>query len=164
MAGVSITINHHGALDALTRLAERTDDLRPALRVVGEIVLESIQRNFEEHRSPEGQPWAGLSSAYERWKTEKKGRNAADILILNRDLLGSIAYRVHPDRVVIGTGPHIAYAAIHQLGGKTGRGQAATMPARPFMGFRDEDWPEIRRAVEAFLARRQGYPIRHPCR
>lgn len=153
MAGTSITIKDHGALDALSRLAERTDDLRPALRVVGEIVLESIQRNFEEHRSPEGVPWADLSSAYERWKTEKRGRNAADILILSRDLLGSIACRVHPDRVVVGTGPYIVYAAIHQFGGATGRAHSATMPARPFMGIRDEDWPKIRRAVETFLLR-----------
>jgi phage virion morphogenesis protein len=153
MAGTSIEIRvkDQGVSDLLTRLQHRIGNLRPALQVVGEIVVESIQRNFEEHQSPKKQRWKDLSPAYERWKTQKMGRNADDVLILSRDLMGSIAYKAYSDKVVIGTGPYIVYAAIHQFGGKTGRGHAATMPARPFMGVRDEDWPSIRSAIEAFL-------------
>lgn len=148
---IEITVKDKEVTNLLTRLSRKLGNLKPVLSVIGEIVVESIQRNFEEHRSPTGGRWKELSPAYEKWKTEHKGRNAEDILILHRDLMGSIKPKIYPDKVVVSTGPHIVYAAIHQFGGKTGKGHKTTIPARPYMGVREEDWPAIRSAIKTFL-------------
>lgn len=144
-SAIAIQVNDAEVRQLLARLAERTSNLRPPMAAIGEIVVESVQRNFEEHRSPDGKTWAPLSDRYARWKSTKKGRNLSDILLLNRVLMGSIHHRAERDRVAIGT--NIVYGAIHQFGGRTGRGHAATMPARPFLGVRDDDWVEIRDVI-----------------
>jgi phage virion morphogenesis protein len=43
----------------------------------------------------------------------------------------------------VDVGTDIVYAAIHQFGGETGRGNKTIIPARPFLGVREEDWAEI---------------------
>ena len=65
--------------------------------------------------------------------------------------MGSIHPEAHPDRAEIGT--DMIYAAIHQFGGLAGRGHVVEIPARPYLGVRDEDWPEIKDAVLAFLVK-----------
>lgn len=151
MAGVSISIDidDSGVRTALAGLSARMNDLRPVMAEFGEILLESVQRNFEEHRAPDGTPWKPLSKRYGRWKASRKGRKLTDILLLNRILKGSIHPKVESRQVVVGT--NTVYAAIHQFGGTTGRKHAAMMPARPFLGFRADDMKEIREAIEGFL-------------
>lgn len=151
MAGatVAIDIKDDEIRRLFARLVNRVRSPEPALREIGEIVTESVLRNFEEHRSPEGKPWKPLSKRYREWKEKKKGRSAADILILDRILMGSIHPQIEPTRVLIGT--NMVYAAIHQFGGETGRNHAAVMPARPFLGVRNEDWSEIREVLERHI-------------
>lgn len=117
MAGVSLEIDVRDeqirqSLDAVLRSLANP---RPALAEIGELVVESVQRNFEEHRSPSGEKWAELSPRYKKWKVEKRGKNAEDILILNRILMGGIHWEVRGSSVTIGTPAE--YAAIHQFGG-----------------------------------------------
>ena len=188
MAGASleITVRDSGVRELLGRIMQRLGTLRPAMSLLGEIAVESVQRNFEEHRSPEGTPWQALSARYARWKTTKKGRSAADILILDRTLMGSIHPEVQDDRVLVGT--NVVYSRIHQLGGKieksarrstvyfhqdkkTGKvgnrfvkagksniardvsigAHAIQMPARPYLGLREEDWPRMRDALTTYI-------------
>lgn len=153
MAGAQITlrVNDEAARRLFEALASRCRNPRPALAAVGDILIESVQRNFEEKRSPDGKPWKPVSAAYAAWKTRHKGREASDILVLNRILMGSIHRQAASDRVVIGT--NVPYAAVHQFGGRTGRKRSATMPARPFLGVRQSDWAEIKEVVSLFLTR-----------
>jgi len=144
MAGVSIQIdirdeqvrqNFDSMLRALT-------NPRPALAEIGELVVESVQRNFEEHRAPDGTAWTPLSPAYKKWKVEKKGRNASDILILNRILMGSVHWKIFDNEVRIGT--PIVYGRRHQLGDDI-------MPKREYLGIRDSDWPKINGILSRFI-------------
>jgi phage virion morphogenesis protein len=152
-AFLQIEVKDQGLTDLVNRITGHMSDMTPVFSEIGEVVAESVQRNFEEHRSPEGKKWEELSPGYAVWKA-KKGRNAADILILNRILMGSIHPKAERDRVQVGT--NVVYAAVHQFGIgrrsnlKTKREMGA-IPARPFLGVRDDDWPEIRAAVEEFL-------------
>ena len=100
----------------------------------------------------------------------------SDILIFNRILMGSIHPEASSDKVEVGT--NIVYAAVHQFGfsgnvsvsgygrgdwasvGRSGASVQGTVrshsrkmeiPARPFLGVRDDDWPEIKTAVLEFL-------------
>jgi phage virion morphogenesis protein len=125
-------------------------DMTPVMREIGEIVDESVQRNFEEHRAPDGTPWAPLAESTRRQKA-KRGRNPDDILIMSRILMGSLHPEAYPDRMEMGT--DIIYAAIHQFGGLAGRGHSVEIPERPFLGVRDEDWLEIKAAVLVFLVK-----------
>jgi phage virion morphogenesis protein len=82
---------------------------------IGDTIVESIQRNFEEARSPELQPWAKLSKRYLEWKVGVKKRKAGNILRLNNILYNSIHPEPSRRRVIVGT--NVPYAAIHQFGG-----------------------------------------------
>jgi phage virion morphogenesis protein len=143
-AAVTIHIDDSEVRQALNELGKRMDDLTPAMQDIGETILESVQRNFEEHCGPDLIQWTRLSKKYEKWKTEKKGRNASDILILNRVLMGSINPQPEPRQVTVGT--NVKYAAIHQFGSTNGK-----TPARPFLGIRNSDWPEINDAINGYL-------------
>jgi len=141
---INVVVNSYQVTQMLTRLRGRVNNPRPIMAEIGEIVVESVQRNFEEHQSPDGARWAALSDKYAAWKVGVKGRNADDILILNRILMGSIHKTASAHEVRIGT--NIDYAATHQLGDAT-----RNIPARPFLGIRDDDWPEIEAAIQRHL-------------
>ena len=163
----------------LRRLQARMDDMRPAARVIGEIVVESVQRNFEAGGRPA--PWKPLS---ETTKTRRraKGKWPGQILVVHGvsgGLMGAVNYRAGTDRVTIGTKK--AYAAVHQFGARQGefgavmarvkshfrkiRGKRVRVkthtrhqelpwgdiPARPFLLVQDEDWAEIRRSLAELL-------------
>lgn len=153
MAGATITLTVHdeAARRLFRELGERCRNPKPALAAIGDLMVESVQRNFEEKRSPDGAPWAPVSAAYAAWKTRHKGRNADDILVLNRILMGSINRRATAREVAVGS--NMPYAAVHQFGGRTGRKGTATMPARPFLGVRESDWADIREIVTLFMTR-----------
>lgn len=139
-AQVDVTIRDKEVQALLSHIVRRVGDLQPAMALIGEIVVESVQRNFEEHRAPDGTPWAAVLPAYAAWKTEQ-GKNPDDILILNRILMGSIHRdSADKDSVVIGT--DVEYAAQHQFGDPV-----KNMPKRPFLGIRDDDWQEITAAL-----------------
>ncbi|MCX8018204.1 MAG: phage virion morphogenesis protein, partial [Rhodocyclaceae bacterium] len=61
----------------------------------------------------------------------KKGRGG--ILYQTGDLSESIASRFGRTFAEVGVSGRIPYAAIHQFGGKAGRGRKVTIPARPFL-------------------------------
>jgi phage virion morphogenesis protein len=147
MAGalVELNIDDREVKDLLDRLASRMSNLTPVMKEIGEIVTESVQTNFEEHKSPEGVAWTPLADSTKAYK-EKKGRKAEDILIMSAILLKSIHPEAYNDSVEIGT--DIVYAAVHQFGigersGISTHRRMPAIPARPFLGVREEDWTEI---------------------
>jgi len=151
MAGATfeITINDSGARDLFKRLARRVSNMTPVFAEIGEIITESVQRNFEEKVSPEGEKWAPLAAA-----TKARKRHPGEILVELGTLFSSIHPEAHRDHVSIGT--NIIYAAVHQFGIgryahlKTRRVMPA-IPARPYLGIRDDDWPEILDAIEHWI-------------
>lgn len=148
MAGVQVTIEPEGLEEiqaALNLLAERGRRLTPCLKDVGEHLLRSIDRRFDEQISPEWQPWADISDVT---KERKQGRfGEGKILTDTGRLRRSISYDASHNGLVVGT--NTIYAAIHQLGGETGIGK--TMPARPFLGLSDQDKQDILEIVAEHL-------------
>jgi phage virion morphogenesis protein len=188
-------IEDQGVLTQLAEIRERAENMRPVWANIGQILLESIMRNFLEHRAPDGAAWTPVSAGYARWKS-KKGKNPGELLTLSGRLRNSINARPENDSVTIGT--NVVYAAIHQFGGtfglrsdiSTGRvvgertqtlafdecgrfmsrktasrrktgstriviakigGHAMTMPARKFLGAREDDWGRISTALEKYI-------------
>lgn len=77
---------------------------------------------------------------------EKGGKTLTNSGRLRR----SIDYAATSDKVMVGS--NLAYARIHQLGGKTGKGHKVDMPARPYLGVSKEDMEEVRETMADFLA------------
>lgn len=142
---IQVKIEDQGLKNLLAGLQERSSNLTPVMKTIGEIVHSSVIRNFEQERSPEGVKWKpSLRALLTGGKT----------LTLSAILKNTITAKAFPNRVVVATGPPSkAYAAAQQFGAKVGRGHKVNLPARPFLGVRDEDWPEIKQAVLDYLVR-----------
>jgi len=134
MAGVkvSITIQDDGFREALTRLLDRTANLKPVFDEIGSALLATTEQRFESESGPDGAPWAAHSTA----TLLRRGSNARKL----RDrghLYQSLTYASGRLKAEVGT--NRIYARIHQLGGKAGRGRKGTIPARPYLGVSAED-------------------------
>jgi phage virion morphogenesis protein len=148
----------------LAGLSARMGELSPVMRAIGEIVRSSAERNFAASGRPE---WP---------ESERVKRKGGQTLSLTGRLRRSLSVRADKDRVAVGT--NVVYAAIHQLGGKTGphtirpkkakalfwpgarhpvksvNHPGSVIPARPFLMVQNEDWTEIRGVLNRYLAMR----------
>lgn len=123
MPGVSFVLDDQAARDALQSLRRAAVNPVGALHSIGAYFVMSTQRNIEQERSPEGQPWPRLSPRTAAKRIGKGRRRGYDHMLRVRNrLYHSIAYGVLPDGVEWGT--NVPYARIHRLGG------VIAMPAR----------------------------------
>lgn len=134
---------------SLKGIIKRMGSPKAGLEVIGEIVHESIQTNFEDGGRPE--KWKPLAASTIRQR-KKKGKWPGRMLVrsgTDGGLMGAIAYRVFNDRVVAHASK--VYAAIHHFGGKAGKGRKVDIPARPYMMVQDEDWAEMKAALSEYV-------------
>lgn len=150
----------------LSQLARKLGDLSGPMDAIGLLVSESVRDNFKRGVGPDGTAWKKSRRA-----TEQNGQTLVD----TGRLRTSITHQADRDSVVIGT--TVPYAAVHQFGGRTQprvirarNGKAlvftiggrtifrrsvnhpgSVIPARPFLGVRDEDWPEIEAILTGYL-------------
>ena len=133
----------------LQGLMSRLGNLKPATRLMGEIVLESIVTNFEQGGRPG--KWDPLAAATIRQR-QRKGKWPGRILVQSGHaggLLGAIAYTPGDTSVTIHANKR--YARIHHYGGQAGKGHKTTIPARPYMMVQDEDWEDIRAGLNDYI-------------
>ena len=146
MSGAAISIETNAAefAGAVNVIAERCGSAQPAMEIIGEAVVASVQRNFEEGGRPNGwQPLSPVTTAMKKGGSILVGKG------FGGGLLGSIHAEAQPDVVYIGTDK--VYGAIHQLGGQAGRGRKVTIPARPFLMVQDEDIAAINEMLADFI-------------
>lgn len=164
MSGATVTVDTAPVRAMLDAIVQRMDDMTPAMREVGEIVVTQSAEAFEN---------GGLPG--HRWKESSRVKESGGQTLINTSRLrNSINYRADRDSVEVGT--NVTYAAIHQLGGQTSphvirpkNGKAlywpgaahpvksvnhpgSKIPARPFLP--DEaglDWEEIEDALTRYL-------------
>jgi phage virion morphogenesis protein len=145
MPELTVTLDNKETQKLFQRLKERSHNLSPVMKVIGETILTSIQRNFEVGGRPK--KWQSLAKATIR-EREKIKKWPGQILVrkgISGGLLGSISYKALSDRVLVSATKK--YAAIHQFGGKAGRGLKVIIPARPYLMIQDEDIVEIKEIV-----------------
>lgn len=125
---ITITIDDREVKAALKRLQARMADMTPVMRAIAtELEARALER-FETLRDPAGRPWKPLSPVT---LARKKGRGS--ILYQTGDLSESITSRAGRDYAEIGVSGRVPYAAIHQFGGRAGRGRKVNIPARPYL-------------------------------
>jgi phage virion morphogenesis protein len=160
-----MSVSIRGDLKKLLKTLEKGArvDLRRLAKPVGAAMVASTKQRFRDSRDPEGKPWQPLSEATRalgygkrdytplgRLKQSAVRREALrKILVQRARLRNSINYRTDGSRVAIGT--NLAYARIHQLGGRAGRGMKVRIPARPYLGISKGDLKEIERMASRFL-------------
>jgi len=155
----------------LKRARAALADLRPAMRSIGEYLLEETENHFRDERDADGRPWTplkvrsyaiGFGKKKKATHTQKGMLTAAfesylagkKILTESHELRGSIRYIAGKSVLLIGSNK--PYAAIHQFGGIAGRGRKVEIPARPFIGIGPKDRREILGIVGDYVAQKTG--------
>ena len=139
-AGVEI---ESAALNAVfERLAAVLANPAAAMDQIGRYLVASTLRRFERERAPDGSPWLKSARAL-----AEGGHTLTD----TGRLRGSIAHTVTDGGRAVEVGSNVLYAAIHQFGGRAGRGRRVTLPARPYLGIDDRDRDAIARILSRAL-------------
>ena len=120
-----ITISIEKLQGKLERLSKALENKTPLLRRIANTMQNTIEESFDKQASPFGEKWKPNAP-----KTLQKKRGNK-ILIQSGLLSQSFTQKVTGSSAQVGTNKE--YAAIHQFGGKAGRGKKVNIPARPFM-------------------------------
>lgn len=158
MTAFTITVDDAQVLAALRRLRQHSEDITPALKQIGERLVESTQDRFATSSAPDGTPWAANSavtiSRYLGLSSGKKreARAAGKKPLVNGGFLrDQIHFNVTGN--VLEVGATMEYAAMQQFGGKKSEFPHlwGDIPARPFLGISDRDRATIEQVVTDYL-------------
>ena len=156
-AGLDVAVNK-----AKASFASEKKDM---LETIGELLVSSTIERFNRGVSPDGKTWETSGRAWKQGLAVKKrkatkkrkairGRSETGQFgktLLDTGLLrNSIAHAVAFNGVYVGS--NLKYARIHQMGGRTGKRQSVTMPARPYLGVSKEDKIDVQQVMCDFLA------------
>ena len=120
-----ITLSIEELQGKLERLSKALENKTPLLRRIANTLQNVTEESFDKQASPFGEKWKPNAP-----KTLQKKRGNK-ILIQSGLLSQSFTQKVTGSSAQVGTNKE--YAAIHQFGGKAGRGKKVNIPARPFM-------------------------------
>lgn len=143
---VEIKIDNEEVNKKLLELAEKGENLRPLMKNVAGIFAYSTEENFKEEGRPD--KWVDLSETTKKQR-QKIGKYPGQILQVSGQLASSVSTAYDDNSAVIGS--NLAYAAIHQLGGQTGKNKKTTIPARPYLKLTEDNFEEIIYEVEKYL-------------
>jgi hypothetical protein len=120
----------------LERLAQATTHRTPLMRSIAGTMESAVLQNFDVGGRPK---WLGLKY--------RQGTPLVD----TENLMGSITSAYTNDEAIVGTNE--PYAAIHQFGGKAGRGRKVDIPARPFLALTPQDEADILEDIQDYFQR-----------
>jgi len=143
---IEIRIDTAKLIAALKRLAASGRDLTPAMRRAAGIMADAVEENFEEEGRPK--KWKSLAASTIKQRT-REGTWPGKILQRSGDLAKSITRHYDGESAAIGSNQ--PYAAIHNFGGKAGRGRKVDIPAREYLRLEPEDEDAIVRSFAKFL-------------
>lgn len=134
---IDIEINNAQEVTALLeRLAQSTAHRAPLMRSIAGTMESAVLQNFDVGGRPK---WLGLKY--------RQGTPLVD----TENLMGSITSDYSNDMATVGTNE--PYAAIHQFGGKAGRGRKVKIQARPFLALTPQDKADILEDVQGYFQR-----------
>jgi phage virion morphogenesis protein len=137
---IRFTFKDSGLEDAIARALKAGQDFSPAMEAIAAVLESSTRQRFEDGAGPTGEQWLPSQRVL-----EKGGQTLVD-----RGALRDSITRASDARSAM-AGTNVIYAAIHQFGGeirprtaralktRAGLRASVSMPARPFLGFSDDD-------------------------
>jgi len=151
-----IEVDDEQVLAKLARAVADADDLTPLMGEIEGILVDATERAFEEQKDPSnGAPWAALSPVTKARRRDPNGPILKDA----GNLVGSVGGNHDATSATVGVAEK--YGITHQLGaakgeyGKTSRGAPipwGDIPARPFLGFNEDDRREILDVVSQYIS------------
>ncbi|XPV77684.1 MAG: phage virion morphogenesis protein [Desulfovibrio sp.] len=145
MAGASFEMDLSGLDMALKGALRKIQETQDVMEQAGEILVNSTKLRFKDQADPEGKAWDSSQRA------EAVG---GQTMVESGQLRSSIVAQVSSKTLLVGTNKE--YGAIHQFGGEAGRGKKVKIPARPYLGFTEEDRQEIQDALADFMRSSMG--------
>ncbi|MEK7382081.1 MAG: phage virion morphogenesis protein [Elusimicrobiota bacterium] len=137
---ITIEVHNTAVQAALSRLQASISDPTPAMQSIGDEMVSRIALGFNDSRDPWGNGWEPLKLATTLKRRHGNSPGADKPLVNFGHLASSFSARADRESVTVGTnwmaGVIATGAAIHQFGGKAGRGRKVTIPPRPFLPIR----------------------------
>lgn len=150
MSSFNVEVNDQGARAALKTLAARVQHPAAVLHTIAEGITERTKHRFDTGSGPDGVAWkpnsaATLDMLSARLAASKSNRKKDGSLnakgsraLANKKVLidsGFLRRQIVPSSTdtSLSVTATALYAAIHQFGGKAGRGLTVSIPARPFL-------------------------------
>lgn len=163
-------------LSKLQQVKQKVGKLKPVMAEIGDELLESTKQRFETSTGPDGEKWAPnqestltkmLSKTKGNYKKKgglsaKGARRVAGkkpLIGESKALSGTIRYRASSNQLELGSS--LIYSRVQHYGagkgafGSTKRGTPipwGDIPARPYLGFSDEDKSTILEILESYLS------------
>ena len=145
MSGIALKLTIKGdAKEKLAELIGKLDNQQQFFAAASEIMLDQTQARFKEQRGPDGTAWKPLAPA------TVASRGSSSPILEVSGALRNVHAAPTSDTAKVETSP-LVYAAIQNEGGKAGRGNSVTIPARPYFGFGDDDINELEELAESML-------------
>lgn len=137
MAAVQFAIELEDVrLEDAIREAVDTVRSKPLMQELASAMRAQTRDRFRDEVGPDGKEWVASQRA-----VDENGKTLQD----TRHLFKSIVTEAEPFAARIGTAR--VDSAIHQFGGKAGRGGAVELPARPYLGVNRDDAAELEDVV-----------------
>ena len=147
MTSINIIVLTQEAEQALSDLARSLTDMKPALKAIGESLVESTKQRFVDSKGPDGVKWKpNKPSTLARKKSRKP--------LIGESLM--LSEQIHYDVIANDTlivGSSMEYAAMQQFGGTKAEfpNLWGDIPARPFLGISDADQAMIEETIREHL-------------
>lgn len=149
MPGLIYKYDDQEVQERLRSAIKHCTDLTPAMEIIGEMGIASMQKTFDEGGRPGKWPDLAASTKAQR---QKVGKWPGQILVRSGELK-KISASAGPRSVIFTPGAGANdYAAIQHFGGMAGRGRKTKIPPRAFLLLQDEDVTEINGILADFIA------------
>lgn len=143
---IEFSIDNSQVVAKFNELLQKTGDLSPAARKIGETLKESTQKRFESTTAPDGTAWAANKPS------TLEHKNGSRPLTDGGDLGNTIDYQLRGvDTLLIGSPSE--QAAMMQFGGTKSEfpNLWGDVEGRAFLGISDEDETDILNILERHL-------------
>ena len=144
---IEIKIDDKEIQQLLKKLIAKAENLRPLMKNIAGIMMDSVEENFEKEGRPE--KWEALKPSTIKQRT-KKGYYPGKILQMRGELAASITSTYNDNSSTVGTNK--VYAAIHQFGGDTGKNKKVKILARPYLSIMEDDLNNINKTIKDYIS------------
>lgn len=141
------------------QLNNQIESMQPVMDDIGDALESNIRLNLGQGIQYDGTPMEPIQPRSRQGKRRVSDRPLNDT---RQHIYNRITHQADAQSVAIGMNENVGIGAIHQFGGKAGRGRKVKIPARPFLPIkaRQVDLPTewraevltiVQRAIEATL-------------
>jgi len=136
---VVVTVDMRGVTRMTKRMRGRLNNLRPALKSSGAVLVQSIQKNIQKGGRPD--KWEGLSDMTKNMRRKGSGKGEPQVLRDTGALMNSIV-PLDTGRDYIHVGSTLDYARRHVFGEPSSI-HGIKVPVRDFLMVQDSDVERI---------------------